>query len=490
MSGVDPFAGAARLAEALAAGTVSSLSVTELYLSRITALDPLLRAYVTVLPDPARAEAAASDRRRAAGVARGPLDGVPYAVKDIYDTAGTRTTCNSRLMADRVPARDAEVVRRLREAGAVLLGKLNTHEFAFGGPGFDLPVPPARNPWNPEHFTGGSSSGCGVAVAAGLAAFAMGSDTGGSIRSPAAHCGVAGLKPTYGLISRRGLFPLSYSLDHAGPLARTVADIAMILQVVAGPDREDPASVAGPDTTYADALGAGLAGLRIGYARGFVVDSGLAHPEVIAVTDDVAARCARLGATVETVDLPDFDLFKACARVIMGAEAYAIHEADLQARPRAYGRYMYQRTAAGAILTGSDYVRAQQVRRHLVRQLNGTVLDRYDLILCNTNVTPAARLDAFPLDWPPPAAAVAVQTAPFNVTGNPALTLPAGFSRDGLPLGVQLAGRAFGEATVLRAAAALESDLQLLARRPDLPVPALPDRSRSAPDLQTAGARA
>ncbi len=442
--------------EALRNGTFSSLALTEALLARIARFDAGLNAFTSVAGARALADADRADRELAQGQDRGPLHGIPYALKDIYDVAGIPTTCNSKLRLSHVPAVDAEVERRLRLGGAVLLGKLNTHEFAIGGPGFDLPFPPARNPWNPAHFTGGSSSGSGAAVAAGFVRLAMGSDTGGSIRSPACHCGVVGLKPTYGLVSRRGVFPLSYSLDHCGPMAWTVEDAALGLSVVAGYDPADPSSVQRPAVDYAAGLDQGVHGLRIGYARGLFADIPGVSPEAVAAVDDAAQVFAALGAQVEQIDLPDFDLFKACGRIIMCVEAFAIHEAELRSRPEAFGRYTFQRIAPAGGLTGADLMQAFRLRRELTLAVDKVLRD-YDLILTTCGLAPAPRLDEFPHDWPPPSIAVAVQTVPFNVSGHPALALPAGHARNGLPLGMQLVGRAFDETTVLRAAAAFEA---------------------------------
>src|SRR3954463_3890776 len=232
----------AEAGRALRAGTVTSVALTQHALARIAALDPLLHAFVLVTQELALADAERADRELKSGIDKGPLHGIPYALKDIYETAGIRTTCHSKLLLDHVPTADCVVEAKLKAGGAVLLGKLATHEFAFGGPSFDLPFPPARNPWHLDHFTGGSSSGSGAAVAAGFTRMAMGSDTGGSIRGPAFYCGVVGLKPTYGRVSRRGVFPLSYTLDHIGPLAWTVEDVALTMQVIAGHDPLDPGS--------------------------------------------------------------------------------------------------------------------------------------------------------------------------------------------------------------------------------------------------------
>lgn len=413
----------------------------------------------------ALADADRADRERKSGIDRGPMHGIPYALKDIYATAGIRTTCHSKLLLDNVPAADCVVEAKFKAGGAVLLGKLATHEFAIGGPSFDLPFPPARNPWNLEHFTGGSSSGSGAAVAAGLVRTAMGSDTGGSIRGPAFYCGTVGLKPTYGLVSRRGVFPLSYTLDHCGPLSWTVEDAALTMQVIAGHDPLDPASADIPAADFAGGLARDLAGLELAYPRSFFVDMEGISPDVIASLDAAAHQLARLGAKVEEVTLPDFELFNACGRVILTAEAYAIHEQDLLSRPLDYARYTYQRMMLGATLSAADLTQAFRMRRELATVVNNRILGTYDAIITANGLTPAPRLDEFPADVPPK---MTLQTMPFNVTGNPTLAIPTGFSKSGLPLGMQIVGRAFDEPTVLRIGAAYERATRWIDERPPL----------------------
>jgi len=400
------------------------------------------------------------------------MHGIPYALKDIFATAGIRTTCHSKLLLDNVPSQDCVVETRLKTAGAVLLGKLATHEFAFGGPSFDLPFPPARNPWNLDHFTGGSSSGSGAAVAAGLVRTAMGSDTGGSIRGPAFYCGTVGLKPTYGLVSRRGVYPLSYTLDHCGPLTWTVEDAALTMQVIAGHDSLDPASAQVPIADFTGELDRDLlrdlADLRVAYPRSFFATQEGVSPDVVASIDAAVQQIARLGAEVEEIALPDFELFNACGRVILTAEAYAIHEKDLLSRPLDYARYTYQRMVVGATLSAADLVQAFRLRRELSVTLNAGILNTFDALITATALTPAPRLDEFPLDVP---LRNMTQTIPFNVTGNPALAIPTGFSKSGLPLGMQIVGRPFDEPTVLRIGAAYEAAAGWAARRPPLELP-------------------
>jgi aspartyl-tRNA(Asn)/glutamyl-tRNA(Gln) amidotransferase subunit A len=456
----------------LRAGAVTSTALTQHALSRIASLDPMLHSFVLVTTERALADADRADRELTSGLDRGPMHGIPYALKDLYATAGIRTTCHSKLLIDNVPSEDCVVETRFKAAGAVLLGKLATHEFAFGGPSFDLPFPPARNPWNLDHFTGGSSSGSGAAVAAGLVRTAMGSDTGGSIRGPAFYCGTVGLKPTYGLVSRRGVFPLSYTLDHCGPLTWTVEDAALTMQVIAGHDSLDPASAQVPIPDFAGQLGEDLlrdlADLRVAYPRSFFVTQEGISPEVVASIDAAVQQIARLGAEVEEIALPDFELFNACGRVILAAEAYAIHEKDLLSRPLDYARYTYQRMVVGATLSAADLVQAFRLRRELSVTLNAGILNTFDALITATALGPAPRLDVFPVDVPPRNATL---TIPFNVTGNPALAIPTGCSRSGLPLGMQIVGRPFDEPTVLRIGAAYEAAAGWTARRPPLELP-------------------
>jgi aspartyl-tRNA(Asn)/glutamyl-tRNA(Gln) amidotransferase subunit A len=436
--------------------SITSAELTRHALHRIHAAQPVLHAFVTVTDERAIADASRADLEFTRGEDRGPMQGIPYALKDIFDTAGIRTTSHSRLMADHVPAEDAAVETALRTGGGVLVGKLATHEFALGGPSWELPFPPARNPWNPEHFTGASSTGAGAAVAAGLVRVAFGSDTSGSVRGPACLCGTVGLKPTYGLVSRRGAFPLSYALDHIGPLGWTVEDVALATQVIAGHDPHDPSSVARPVPDLARGLNEGVRGLRVAYVPGWFLDDPALDPQVPAAIERVLAGLRERGATVAEVTLPPYRLFNACGRVIMAAEAFAVHEADLRARPGEYGRFTFQRIAAAAGLSAVDLVQAYRLRQELADVVDAAVFAEHEVLVAATGLVPAPRLDAFGSDWPPPRALSAMQTIPFNVTGHPALAVPTGLSAEGLPLGLQLVGRAFDEAAVLRAGTAVE----------------------------------
>ncbi|MGD0434719.1 MAG: amidase [Acetobacteraceae bacterium] len=436
----------AEMGRALREGAVTSEQLTNDALARVAASDAGLHAFVLLTRDRALADARRSDSELKANIDRGPFHGIPYALKDIYDTGGIRTTCHSKLRVNNVPAADSEVAAKITEAGGVLLGKLATHEFAIGGPSFDLPFPPARNPWNADHVTGGSSSGSATAIAARMVRMAMGSDTGGSIRGPAAWCGLAGIKPTYGRVSRRGVFPLSWTLDHCGPLSRSVEDSALTLGILAGFDPADPASADVPVSNYVRDLDKGVSDLRVGIPRAFFQGASAATPDVLAGIDRTADQLRAAGATVEDVALPDYALFAAAGRVIMSAEAYAIHEADLRTRLLDYGEITANRFVLGATIMAADYINALRARRELTDAVNAS-LSRHDVLLAASALCTAPRFDA-PVDAL--SSASPMQTIPFNVTGHPAMSVPIGLASDGLPIGVQIVGRPFDEATVFR----------------------------------------
>ena len=447
----------------LRSGDVTSADLVTASLARIAETDDALKAVITLLADEAVAEAKTADEEIAAGQIRGPLHGIPIALKDIYSTAGVRTTCHSRLLQDNVPVEDAETVARLKAAGAIVVAKLATHEFAFGGPSFDLPWPPARNPWNPDHVPGGSSSGSGAAVAAGLCFGAMGSDTGGSIRSPAGLCGLAGLKPTYGRLSRRGIYPLSWTQDHAGPMTRTVKDCALMMQALAGYDPRDPASVDAPVPDFAAALGQSVEGVRVGLARSWYDYADGADAETVAVIDSVADALRSAGADVRDVELPDIGDYHACGRIILLAEAYSIHRPTLEATPENYGEFFRDRVRLGAFISSDDYLRALRMRRQLTDAMEAAGVD----VILTANQYGAAEPFAksqhsFPFFRKP------YLTMPFNVTGMPALTVCAGFGENGLPIGAQLAGRPFEDDLLLRVGHAYEGVRGDLERRPPL----------------------
>lgn len=461
MTSIPTIAGAAA---AIAEGRLSPVALTEACLARIDRHEARLNAFIRLERERALASARAAEAEIKAGRRRGALHGIPFAHKDIYETAGIPTTCHSKLLQDYVPTRDAFTVAKLAEAGIVMLGKLATHEFAVGGPSFDLPWPPARNPWATEHFPGGSSSGTGAAVAAGFVLGGTGSCTGGSIRLPSAYCGLAGIKPTYGLVSRAGIKPLAFTLDHAGPLAWTVEDCAILLQAMAGHDPADPASakVAIPD--YRAALAEGIKGQRIGVIRHFYEKDTTVAPEVGAAMEASIGVLRQLGASVRDVTLPSLQDWNACGWLILVAEAYAVHEPWLRTRFNDYGKFFRDRVALGAFFTAADYMNAIRFRRELQGQLT-KVLAEVDLLVLPTAAGPAPRLDEVTsyssFETPN-------FTMPFNVSGLPALALCNGFSVNDLPLSLQIVGRPFEDALVLRAGHAYETATSWKERRPPL----------------------
>jgi aspartyl-tRNA(Asn)/glutamyl-tRNA(Gln) amidotransferase subunit A len=457
------------LARMIATKAVSPVEVVRAHLDRIGALDARLRAYITVCADRALQAASAAEAALMSGQPVGPLHGVPYAPKDLYDTAGVRTTGGSRLFADRVPTADATVVRRLAGAGAIVLGKLNMVEFAYGPEGLNPHYGHARNPWDHEthRMAGGSSSGSGAAVAAGLAPGALGSDTGGSIRIPASLCGITGLKPTYGRVSRAGVLPLAWSMDHVGPMTRTVADSALMLGTMAGYDPADPSTSVLPVPDYAAALTGDVKGLRVGLLRRFFLDG--AAPAVRAAVEAAAATLAGAGAIVDEVALEHVDLVAPAALAIVGAEALAYHAPLLRARAAEYDPDIARRLRVGAFVGGAHYVRAQQVRA-LVRAAVDAALARRDVLLAPSTPIVAPAVDERQVTAGDGAsdvrAALIRFTRPFNLSGHPACAVPCGFTQDGLPIGMQLVGRPFDEATVLRAADAFQRHTDFHTRRP------------------------
>jgi aspartyl-tRNA(Asn)/glutamyl-tRNA(Gln) amidotransferase subunit A len=443
---------------------LSPVELADAVIARVEALDPQLNAFLLPTPEKAREQARIAEREIMAGGYRGPLHGIPFGLKDIYCTAGIRTTSHSRICADYVPTEDATTVTRLYQAGAVLLGKLATHEFAHGGPSFDLAWPPARNPWNRDHFTGGSSSGAGAAVAAGFVPGAMGSDTGGSIRGPAALCGIVGLKPTYGLVSRAGVYANSFTFDHAGPMTWTVEDCAIMLQAIAGHDPKDPASADRDIPDYRAALTGDIRGLRIGILRHLYEEDLTVAPEVHAALEEAYAVFRSLGATLEEVRIRPAADYYAVKITIAESEQYAIHEEELRTRPDEFGADFLGRALPAILYSSSDYVQAQRERRIMLSEM-APVYAKYDVLLTPTAAGPAPRLDAWRTIrfWQN-----ASLTTPFNVTGGPALAQCMGFTAAGLPLSLQIVGCPFDEATVLRVAHAYEKATSWRGRRPVL----------------------
>ena len=443
---------------------LSPVELTQALIDRIETLDPALDAFLEPTPERALEDARQAERELQSNEPLGPLHGVPFALKDIIDVAGMTTTAHSKILADNVAKEDATVTAKLRAAGGILLGKLATHEFAIGGPCFDLPWPPARNPWDRTRFTGGSSSGAGAATAAGLVAATLGSDTGGSVRNPASMCGIVGMKATYGRVSRRGVVPLSFSLDHVGPLTRTVAENAYLLNVVSGHDPGDPGSARVPVGDFTASLDAGVKGLRIGVVRHFYESDFVADPEMSAGIEAAVEVLAGLGAEVGEARLRPLRDYSACNRVILLAEAYAVHGAWLRERPGDYGEMTRERLVPGAFVRGGDYVQALRLRRRLCDEFRALMRD-WDVLVTASSMDPACAIDdAEAID-----ACYARQARPpFNVTGAPALAVPTGFSSDGLPLSMQIVGKAFDEAMVYRVAQAYEQATDWTDRHPEV----------------------
>jgi aspartyl-tRNA(Asn)/glutamyl-tRNA(Gln) amidotransferase subunit A len=443
---------ATEIAKSYAAGTLSPVELVRSLLDRIERLQPRLHAFIRLDGDAAMDAARTAEAELKAGRRRGPLHGIPVGIKDIIDVAGLPTTAHSKILVDNVATKDAVCVSKLRAAGAIVMGKLSTHEFAIGGPSFDLPFPPARNPWNPRHHPGGSSSGSGAGLASGMFPLALGTDTGGSVRNPASVCGIVGLKPTYGLVSRRGVFPLAFTLDHVGPMTRTVADNALLLEVLAGHDPFDPGSAPTNARHFSAGLDRGVAGLRIGFIRHFHETDMPAHPDVTAALEDVERILEAEGALVETVTLPKLSEFAGINRVILCSEAWSIHAKWLRERPEDYGALARRRLLPGAFMTAGDYVGAQRRRGELIAIVNDRLRD-YDVLMCASSMDPASEIeDAAETTRTYPRQA----RAPFNVTGHPALAMMSGLAGNGLPVSVQFVGRYFEDAQVLRVAAAYE----------------------------------
>jgi aspartyl-tRNA(Asn)/glutamyl-tRNA(Gln) amidotransferase subunit A len=452
----------AEAARRIAAKQLSPVELAKTHLDRIRRLDPGLNAFLLVTEERALADARAAEARQMSGALRGRLDGIPIAHKDIYNTAGIRTTAHSKLVEHNVPTRDAHTVKKWADAGTVMLGKLATHEFAFGGPSFDLPWPPARNPWNRDHFTAGSSSGTGAAVAAGLILGGTGSDTGGSIRGPAALCGIAGLKPTYGLSSRTGILPLAFSLDHAGPMAWTAEDCGLLLQGMAGHDPEDPASIDRPVPDFTAELGKGVKGLRIGVVRHFFEADHRASDATRAGIDAAMDFYAKEGAEVRDIALSPAADYHAVGYLIMITEAFTLHGPWMRKHFMDYGELFRDRISLAATVSGPDMIQATRRRRMLCSEM-AAAMENLDIIVSASQPGEAARIDSVPkwANMEKPSF-----TMPFNVTGFPAISICTGFGEGGLPVAMQLAGKPFTEPTLLRAAHAYEIAMPWRAQRP------------------------
>ncbi|WP_207479185.1 amidase [Arenibaculum pallidiluteum] len=443
----------AEASAALEAGSLTAAALVDATLARIEALNPSINAFIAVEAEEARAAAAAADARRAAGRALSPLDGVPLAHKDMFYREGRVCTCGSALRRDwRAPV-TATVISRLSALGAIQLGTLNMAEFAFGPTGHNAYLGAARNPWDRDRVTGGSSSGSAAAVAGRLAFAALGSDTGGSIRTPAHFCGLAGMKPTWGRVSRAGAMPLSPSMDTIGPLARTVEDVGIVLRAICGPDAADPTAADRPPPEDAG----DVAGLRLGMPEnGFEAT----NPEIADAVAAVADALARLAASVRTVRMPDLESIGMLANTVIGAEAAAHHAAWLRERPDEYTAQVRTRLSVGLAIPATAYIDALRARRPALDAFLAGPLSQVDALICPAVAVPAPGISETDVAGSPRMAEVlglmTRYTRPFSYLGLPALSVPAGFTTEGLPLGVQLVGRPFAEGTLLRLGRAYE----------------------------------
>jgi aspartyl-tRNA(Asn)/glutamyl-tRNA(Gln) amidotransferase subunit A len=468
---LDPFLGAARQAALVRARQVSPVELVRAYLERIDRLDGRLRAYITVTGEAALDAARRAEDAVTRGAPLGPLHGVPFAVKDQFATRGVRTTAGSRILADHVPAEDATVVARLTAAGGILLGKLNLTEFALGGT-IHYPFGQPRNPWNTDHDTGGSSAGSGVAVAAALCAVSLGEDTGGSVRTPASWCGVAGHRPTWGLVSRHGCIPLSWSHDAPGPLGRTVEDCALLLEVIAGQDPRDPLTARRPVPDYRAALTGEVRGLRVGVIRE-LTHGGETEPEVRDAVVAAAGVLAKLGAEIDEVSLPMVPRAGAAFMAICDSEGAGLHLAWLRRRAADYDEGTRRRLLAASLLPAVLLQKAQQARA-LVRQQVVAALATHDVLVAPTSHRAAPTIANFtaPITSTGEAAARFFTrrsfTTPAALAGVPAAAVPCGFGASGLPLSLQIIGRRFEDATVLRVGHAYEQATEWHRRRPEL----------------------
>jgi aspartyl-tRNA(Asn)/glutamyl-tRNA(Gln) amidotransferase subunit A len=447
-------------ASAISSGEISPVELTQAYLKRIEIIDPLLNCFLTVTAETALSSARQAEQEIRQGAYRGLLHGIPIALKDLYETRGIRTTAGSKFFANYLPEADAFVVEKLQQAGTILLGKLNMHEIALGVTNENPHYGPCRNPWNTQRISGGSSGGSAAALVAGLCLGSLGSDTGGSIRIPSSLCGVVGLKPTYGRVSLRGVIPLSWNLDHPGPMGRWVRDVAILLQAIAGYDPRDPVSapVAVPD--YLDSLEQGIKGWRIAFASDPFFDD--AAPEILASVQVASRVFENLGAYIERLEIPQALQAAGANGLMVTSDAAAFHRERMNSKLEDFGEDVLKRLQSGAACSSEDYILARR-SQVVLRRLYEELFEHYDILL--TPTTPIAA---------PGSGADAVErarlltrfTAPFNLTGLPAISLPCGFTAQGLPVGLQLVARPWDEARLLQAAYAYEQAVAWQQRKP------------------------
>jgi aspartyl-tRNA(Asn)/glutamyl-tRNA(Gln) amidotransferase subunit A len=441
--------------------TVSPVELTQQCLRRIEKYNPTLNAFITVMGEQALAQARELEAERQKGKLRSPIHGVPIALKDLFDTAGVRTTAGSAVFLNRVPTEDAEVVRRLKAAGAVILGKTNMHEFAYGATSVPTHFGPVHNPWNPAYIAGGSSGGSAAAVAGELCYGAMGSDTGGSIRQPSAYCGIVGIKPTYGRVSTRGVVPLSYTNDHVGPLCRTVEDATLMLSAIAGYDVLDPNCLDAPVPDYRAALQARISGLRIGIPRTLFYDQ--LDPEIAAAVEAATAILKKLTAGVREVQLPAYGNVPVTA-----AEAWAYHLPYYSKTPELYQPQVRLRLEGGRDISTAQYIAAKREIELVRRRVRDVFRDVDVLITPTTAIPPDTVENADPKVPPPGGVANSLRnTVPFDIYGLPTISVPCGFTSKGLPIGLQITANHLAEMTAISLARAYERATEWHTKRPE-----------------------
>ncbi len=456
----------------IASKQISPVELMESVLRQIERIDGKINAYITVTGDQALAEAREAEAAISRGEYRGPLHGIPIALKDLLYTKGVRTTAGSKIMSGFIPSEDATVVAHLRASGAVTIGKTNMNEFAYGATGLNPHYGNVHNPWDLDRITGGSSSGSAAAVAASMCSAALGSDTGGSIRNPAALCGVVGLKPTYGRVSRFGAVPCAWSLDNVGPLAKTAEDAALVVAVISGWDPKDPASSAEPVPDYRTALSQGISGLRVAVLREYVTDP--LEPQVVAAFQAALDVLRSLGAIVEELSVPEADAAIGASTAILSSEVTAYHEENLRTRPEDFGSEVRARLETGLFIAATDYLKGQRVRRLLIQRFV-EVLQRYDAIVCPTVPVTAPKQDQEVTQFDgfsePRGATMVRHTRLFNLNSLPTVSVPCGFAPNGMPVGLQVATAPFTEGMALRMAHAYQQATGWHKRMPAIATP-------------------